>query len=65
MINAEMPAAVIHTHAAPPAHALRPMPRRGPGQALVRVTAAPISPLDLLCASGTSYFGAPQLPYIP
>jgi NADPH:quinone reductase-like Zn-dependent oxidoreductase len=27
--------------------------------------AAPISPLDLLCASGTSYFGAPQLPYIP
>jgi len=41
------------------------MPRRGPGQALVRVTAAPISPLDLLCASGSSYFGAPRLPYIP
>jgi NADPH:quinone reductase-like Zn-dependent oxidoreductase len=32
---------------------------------MVRVTAAPISPLDLLCASGTSYFGAPQIPYIP
>jgi len=41
------------------------MPRRGPGQALVLVTAAPISPLDLLCASGTSYFGTPRLPYIP
>ena len=31
----------------------------------MRVTAAPISPLDLLCASGTSYFGPPALPYIP
>jgi NADPH:quinone reductase-like Zn-dependent oxidoreductase len=64
-MSAEMPAAVICQHAAPPEHLLRPMPRRGPGQALVRVTAAPISPLDLLCASGKSYFGAPQLPYIP
>ncbi|HET8846418.1 MAG TPA: zinc-binding dehydrogenase, partial [Ktedonobacteraceae bacterium] len=44
---------------------LRPMPRRASGQALIQVTAAPISPLDLLCASGTSYFGAPPLPYIP
>ena len=29
------------------------------------VTAAPIVPLDLLCASGTSYFGPPPLPYVP
>jgi NADPH:quinone reductase-like Zn-dependent oxidoreductase len=65
MMNAEMPAAVIRQHAAPPEHVLWPIPRRRPGQALVRVTAAPISPLDLLCASGTSYFGAPRLPYIP
>ncbi len=65
MTSAEMPAAVIRKHAAPPEYLFRPLPRRGPGQALVRVTAAPISPLDLLCASGTSYFGAPQLPYIP
>lgn len=65
MVSAEMPAAVIHTHGAPPEHRLWPVPRRGPGHALVRVTAAPISPLDLLCASGTSYFGAPALPYIP
>src|SRR5437660_1636893 len=65
MMNAEMPAAVIHQHAAPPEHVLWPIPHRGPGQALVRVTSAPISPLDLLCASGTSYFGAPRLPYIP
>src|SRR5947208_12905881 len=65
MMSAEMPAAVIRQHAAPPEHALWSIPSRGPGQALVRVTAAPISPLDLLCASGTSYFGAPRLPYIP
>ncbi len=64
-MSPEMPAAVIHRHAAPPEYVLWPMPRRGPGQALVRVTAAPISPLDLLCASGSSYFGAPRLPYIP
>lgn len=65
MSKTEMPAAVIHTHAAPPAYLPRPLPRREPGQALVQVLAAPISPLDLLCASGTSYFGAPPLPYIP
>lgn len=60
-----MPAAVIHTHGAPPEHRQWPVPRRSAGQALVRVTAAPISPLDLLCASGTSYFGAPPVPYVP
>src|SRR5205085_6352994 len=65
IMSAEMPAAVIRHHAAPPEHVQWPIPSRQPGQALVRVTAAPISPLDLLCASGTSYFGPPPLPYIP
>src|SRR5947209_17626371 len=65
MMSAEMPAAVINRYAAPPEHVVGPMPRREHGQVLIRVTAAPISPLDLLCASGTSYFGAPRLPYIP
>src|SRR5215470_15508522 len=65
MLNTEMPAAVIRTYAASPEYLLRPLPRRERGQALVRVAAAPISPLDLLCASGKSYFGAPPLPYIP
>jgi NADPH:quinone reductase-like Zn-dependent oxidoreductase len=32
---------------------------------LVELTAAPIVPLDLLCASGTSYFGVPSTPYVP
>ncbi|HEX2913588.1 MAG TPA: zinc-binding dehydrogenase [Chloroflexia bacterium] len=65
MTNSEMPAAVLQKYAAPPDFLTRPKPVRGPGQALVRVLAAPISPLDLLCASGKSYFGAQPLPYIP
>ena len=65
MTNGEMPSAVIRKHAFPPEPGLLPIPHREKGLALVRVTAAPISPLDLLCASGTSYFGPPRLPYIP
>lgn len=66
MSSAEMPAAVLHKYAAPPEYLSWPVPQgRRNGQALVRVLAAPISPLDLLCASGVSYFGAPPLPYIP
>lgn len=60
-----MRAAVLHGHGQPPEYGSHPAPRRGRGQVLVRVTAAPINPLDLLCASGTSYFGAPALPYVP
>lgn len=46
----------------PTPHALA---QPGSGQVLVRVTAAPIAPLDLLCATGRSYFGPPALPYVP
>ena len=60
-----MRAAVIVGHGRPPQYRPHPAPGRGPGQALIRVTAAPVSPLDLLCASGTSYFGAPPVPYAP
>jgi NADPH:quinone reductase-like Zn-dependent oxidoreductase len=60
-----MRAAVLYGHGQPPEYGRRPAPRRGPGEALIRVTAAPVNPLDLLCASGTSYFGAPALPYVP
>ena len=42
-----------------------PDPVDGPGHTLVSVTAAPIVPLDQLCASGTSYFGRPATPYVP
>jgi NADPH:quinone reductase-like Zn-dependent oxidoreductase len=60
-----MRAAVLRRHGAPPEYGSHVAPRRGPGEALIRVTAAPVNPLDLLCASGTSYFGEPALPYVP
>jgi NADPH:quinone reductase-like Zn-dependent oxidoreductase len=60
-----MRAAVIHTLGEAPSYAEHPDPTPGPGQSLVAVTAAPIVPLDQLCASGTSYFGAPPTPYVP
>ena len=63
-MSAEMRAAVLRKHAAPPEYLQWSIPQCEKGQALVRVLAVPISPLDLLCASGTSYFGAPKLPYI-
>ena len=43
----------------------REPPRCGPGEVLVEVVAAPITPLDVLCATGESYFGVPQVPYVP
>ena len=60
-----MRAAVLHAHGAAPAYADHADPAPGPDEVLVRVTAAPVVPLDLLCASGTSYFGARELPYVP
>jgi NADPH:quinone reductase-like Zn-dependent oxidoreductase len=60
-----MVAAVLRRHGEPPEIGPHPTPRRRPGEALIQVTAAPVNPLDLLCASGTSYFGAPALPYVP
>jgi NADPH:quinone reductase-like Zn-dependent oxidoreductase len=60
-----MRAALVSGYGEPPRYLPHRAPVRGPGQALIRVTAAPVNPLDLLCASGTSYFGAPPLPYAP
>ncbi len=59
-----MRAAEIRTPGQPPVAAERGRPDAGAG-VLVDVAAAPISPLDLLCASGTSYFGVPATPYVP
>jgi NADPH:quinone reductase-like Zn-dependent oxidoreductase len=58
-------AAVLHTPGQPPAFDEHPAPTAERGRTLVRVTAAPLVPLDLLCASGTSYFGRPRTPYVP
>jgi NADPH:quinone reductase-like Zn-dependent oxidoreductase len=49
----------------PPVVADREPPGPGEEHALVDVLAAPITPLDLLCATGTSYFGKPDTPYVP
>jgi NADPH:quinone reductase len=58
-------AALLSAYGQPPVPADREPRAPGPGQVRIRVTAAPIVPLDLLCASGTSYFGPPPLPYVP
>jgi NADPH:quinone reductase-like Zn-dependent oxidoreductase len=58
-------AAVLRIHGEAPSHDEHPDPVPSEGQSIVRVTAAPVVPLDLLCASGTSYFGPPEVPYVP
>lgn len=58
-------AAQLHAYGEPPALARIAPPERPAGQALVAPTAVPITPLDLLCATGRSYFGEPPLPYVP
>ncbi|MCW2530815.1 MAG: Zn-dependent oxidoreductase, NADPH:quinone reductase [Blastococcus sp.] len=60
-----MRAAVLHTPGEAPTFASHPAPSPASGHTVVAVTAAPIVPLDLLCASGSSYFGRPATPYVP
>ncbi|WP_138735731.1 quinone oxidoreductase family protein [Modestobacter excelsi] len=60
-----MRAAVLRAPGGTPTWSDHPDPVPGDGRSLVRVTAAPVVPLDLLCASGTSYFGEPAVPYVP
>ena len=60
-----MKAAVLHTPGSPPSYGEHPPPAPASGHSVVRVKAAPVVPLDLLCASGTSYFGVPATPYVP
>ncbi|RBY97690.1 zinc-binding alcohol dehydrogenase family protein [Blastococcus sp. TF02-8] len=58
-----MRAVVVRTPGEPPVVTEHPSPAAA--GSVVRVTAAPVVPLDLLCASGTSYFGRPEVPYVP
>jgi NADPH:quinone reductase len=60
-----MRAAVLRGHRSAPEVEQWQPPQPGPGESLIELRAAPITPLDLLCASGTSYFGPPALPYVP
>jgi NADPH2:quinone reductase len=58
-------AAHVTAHGAPPEVVEVAGPSPADDEVLVAVSAVSITPLDLLCASGTSYFGAPALPYVP
>jgi NADPH2:quinone reductase len=58
-------AAVLRECGRPPVIERRPAPAAAGGQVAITVAAAPITPLDLLCASGNSYFGTPATPYVP
>ncbi len=58
-------ALTIESPGTPPVLVEHPLREPAEGEVLVEVTAAPITPLDLLCASGTSYFGEPATPYVP
>ncbi|MEU0877427.1 zinc-binding alcohol dehydrogenase family protein [Lentzea sp. NPDC005914] len=60
-----MRAALIEQLGQPPSLASRDKPAVLADHVVVDVLAAPIMPLDLLCATGTSYFGSPETPYIP
>jgi NADPH:quinone reductase-like Zn-dependent oxidoreductase len=60
-----MRALSLTEHGRPPVVIERPEPSPEPGRVLVDVTTAPLTPLDVLVASGTSYFGPPALPYVP
>ncbi|HEY8478536.1 MAG TPA: zinc-binding alcohol dehydrogenase family protein [Spirillospora sp.] len=60
-----MRAAEIREPGRPPVVAERDTPVPGDDEVLVKVLAAPLTPLDVLCATGTSYFGKPATPYVP
>jgi NADPH2:quinone reductase len=60
-----MRAAVIERVGEPPTAGNAAEPRRGDGEALVEVLAAPLNPVDLSIAAGRFYAGPPQTPYVP
>lgn len=60
-----MRAALLHEPGGVPVVGSWADPGPAPGRTLVRVSAAPVVPLDVLAGSGTSYFGRPATPYVP
>jgi NADPH:quinone reductase len=57
-------AAVVEALGRPPAPAEVPEPRRGPGEALVRIRAAALNPVELHIWNGHFFDGPPQPPYV-
>jgi NADPH:quinone reductase-like Zn-dependent oxidoreductase len=57
-------AAVVEALGRPPAPADVPEPRRGEGEALVRISAAALNPVELHIWNGHFFDGPPQPPYV-
>jgi NADPH:quinone reductase len=57
-------AALIEATGRPPAPAEVPEPRRGPGEALVRIHAAALNPVELHIWNGHFFDGPPRPPYV-
>jgi NADPH2:quinone reductase len=57
-------AALIEEAGRPPAPAEVPKPRRGPGEALVRIHAAALNPVELHIWNGHFFDGPPRPPYV-
>jgi NADPH:quinone reductase-like Zn-dependent oxidoreductase len=58
-------AAVVGKLGAPPRPGQYPLADPGPGQALIRVGAAALNPIDLLISAGRHPVGAPPVPHVP
>ena len=59
-----MRAAIVEGGGRPPAPAEEPEPRRGPGEALVRIHAAALNPVEVHIWNGHFFDGPPQPPYV-
>jgi NADPH:quinone reductase-like Zn-dependent oxidoreductase len=57
-------AALVEAAGRPPAPAEVPVPRRGPGEALVRIQAAALNPVELHIWNGHFFDGPPRPPYV-
>jgi NADPH:quinone reductase len=57
-------AALVEQIGEPPVVGEVAEPSRGPGQALVQVTAAAINPVDISISTGRFYGGTPEVPYV-
>ncbi len=60
-----MRSALIRSSSQPPSVVERPAPERGPGEALVRMLAASLNPVERHIWSGHFFDGPPALPYVP
>jgi NADPH:quinone reductase-like Zn-dependent oxidoreductase len=58
-------AALVEQVGEPPVVGEAAEPTRGPGQALVQVTAAAVNPIDISISTGRHHTGTPDPPYVP